>query len=392
MIAQLAALDFASMFERMEAPSKTPKAPAPLPVDRWGAERIVRFVLSGQTTWRAALQYEVSESVVDRLMTEYHETGRYRTPQQGKGKTDDKRWIYAGPRAAQNLHALEMAFYEDTEHTHISEVRDRHLRQDGCEPGYSTVGKALRDPSLLDISNKRLTGYAKERDAEQCDLWEQRMRAEYTADQIICIDETYVTRASHAACLPTRPPSCTRFSLTHDPFPRSLARSHNDNKTSNRRYGRAQRGHRARGVVMFHKGLRYSALGVFTLDGMVDCHITLKGYTLKKWRAAFKKHVLPHLGEYPGPRSVLVMDNCPNLHTQHEITLMVQNVGARIEFLEPYDPHHMPIEIAFRTAKDCLRRGHYKGYPRRERLRGVLLSVDRDAARNAFLECNYVLP
>lgn len=185
----------------MEEPTKTPKKRAPLPVDAWGAERIVRFVLSGQAPWRAAQKYEVSEAVVNRLVTAYRETGRYRTPQQGKGRTDDERWIYAGPRAAQNLLALEKAFYEDPEHTHISEVRDRHLRQEGCEPGYSTVGKALRDPSLLDITNKRLTGYAKERDAKQCELWEQRMRDTYTADQMICIDETYATRASRA-CLP----------------------------------------------------------------------------------------------------------------------------------------------------------------------------------------------
>lgn len=153
--------------------------------------------------------------------------------------------------------------------------------------------------------------------------------------------------------------------------------------------GRARRGCRARGVVMFTRGVRYSALGVLTTCGMVDCHITRGAYKAKSFRCAFKKVVMPHLGE----GKVLVMDNCPGLHCQRAIIDMVHSVGAIVEFLEPYDPHHMPIELAFRAAKDTLRKeakAPGRG-DRRERLRSALMRVDDRVARSAFRECGYDL-
>ena len=43
-----------------------------------------------------------------------------------------------------------------------------------CEPAYGTVARVLRD--LLDITGKRLTGTAYERDANKCDLRTALMR------------------------------------------------------------------------------------------------------------------------------------------------------------------------------------------------------------------------
>lgn len=145
---------------------------------------------------------------------------------------------------------------------------------------------------------------------------------------------------------------------------------------------------------MFHKGPRFSALGVCAIDGMLDCHITEDGYDSLKFRVAFRKKVVPYLRPYPERHSVLVMDNCPNLHTQRCVVDMVHEVGARAEFLEPYDPHHMPIEIAFRAAKDTLRREkeELKHMSRRERLRHVLMRVGPEAMRNAFHESGYTVP
>ena len=67
----------------------------------------------------------------------------------------------------------------------------------------------------------------------------------------------------------------------------------------------------------------------------------------------------------------------PQAYTQLSILDMVHDVGVRVEFLEPYDPHHMPIEVAFRCAKMFLRleRKELARMPRRERLRHVLMRV-----------------
>jgi len=173
----------------------------------------------------------------------------------------------------------------------------------------------------------------------------------------------------------------------------SSHRSHCDDKVQNRRFGRSRRGTRAKGVVMFHKGPRFSALGIFSIQGMLDCHVTEGGYDADKFRQAFRKCVVPQLRPYPEPCSVLVLDNCPNLHTQLSIINMVHDADARIEFLEPYDPHHMPIEIAFRAAKGTLREDKsLKVLPRRERLRTAVMGVSAAAARNAFRECGYPVP
>ena len=169
------------------------------------------------------------------------------------------------------------------------------------------------------------------------------------------------------------------------------SRSHANNKTANRRYGRAKRGQRARGTVFFHRGTAFSALGVFSLLGMLDQHIIEGGYDADQFLFAFKTVVLPNLNPYPQDHSVVVMDNCPGLHNQLEMVRLIRQAGARIEWLEPYDPEHNPIEFAFRTAKGTLRsqREALAVFPRRERLRIALARVGPEAARSHFRECGY---
>ena len=49
-----------------------------------------------------------------------------------------------------------------------------------------------------------------------------------------------------------------------------------------------------------------------------------------------KRVVLPHMNAYPGVNSVLLLDNC-TIHNADEITHAVHAIGARIEYLEPYE-------------------------------------------------------
>ena len=57
-----------------------------------------------------------------------------------------------------------------------------------------------------------------------------------------------------------------------------------------------------------------------------------------------------HMNAYPGPRSVLLVDNC-RIHDVDELMREARKIGARVIFLEPYDPQHMPIEVGFRAMK-----------------------------------------
>tara|TARA_B110001450_G_scaffold212259_1_gene204159 strand:+ start:880 stop:1302 length:423 start_codon:yes stop_codon:yes gene_type:complete len=140
--------------------------------------------------------------------------------------------------------------------------------------------------------------------------------------------------------------------------------------------------------------VRFSALGVFSLLGMIDCHVVEGGYDADQFMVAFKKSVMPHLNPYPQDHSVLVLDNCPGLHNQLEMVHLVLSAGARIEWLEPYDPEHNPIEIGFRSAKNYMRSGReaLEHFPRRERVRYCVMRVGAEAARSHFRDSGYLVP
>ena len=87
-----------------------------------------------------------------------------------------------------NVRLLEQAFDAGSAEDLVSEIRDRHLHQVAGEPAYSTVSGALREHH--DITGKRLTGRAYERDGPRCELWINRMNEQYTPEQLVLIDET----------------------------------------------------------------------------------------------------------------------------------------------------------------------------------------------------------
>ena len=66
--------------------------------------------------------------------------------------------------------------------------------------------------------------------------------------------------------------------------------------------------------------------------------------------------LLPHLMPYNGvnPNSVVIMDNC-SIHHVHDVTRLINSVGALVLFLPPYSPDLMPIELCFSKVKYFLR-------------------------------------
>eukprot|EP00966_Prymnesium_polylepis_P141702 3272201-Prymnesium_polylepis.1 len=103
-----------------------------------------------------------------------------------------------------------------------------------------------------------------------------------------------------------------------------------------RTYGSSKRGTVAKtNRYFFHKGIRYSVLGPFVLnDGFLDMAVVEGGVDSLN---ALHQVVLPHMNPFPGPRSILLMDNCI-IHRQYEVLQAVHAIGAMVLFLEPYDP------------------------------------------------------
>jgi transposase len=63
---------------------------------------------------------------------------------------------------------------------------------------------------------------------------------------------------------------------------------------------------------------------------------------------------VPKLSPYPGSNSVVVMDNCA-IHNKQQLTDLLDEQHAALEFLPPYSPDLNPIEQMFKTVKQWLR-------------------------------------
>ena len=128
-------------------------------------------------------------------------------------------------------------------------------------------------------------------------------------------------------------------------------------------------------------GRKYSGLGIFSESGFEGMHVVDGAFDKESFLDAIDRSVvrsprppgraapaldhtplahncapdpwqLKHMTPWPGPRSVLLIDNC-RIHSVKELSSRVEAIGAKVIFLEPYDPQHMPIEVGFRALKRC---------------------------------------
>lgn len=58
---------------------------------------------------------------------------------------------------------------------------------------------------------------------------------------------------------------------------------------------------------------------------------------------------------FPQKNSVLVMDNA-RIHQNENLISIIEEFGGKVLFLPPYSPDFNPIELAFSTIKNWLRR------------------------------------
>ena len=63
------------------------------------------------------------------------------------------------------------------------------------------------------------------------------------------------------------------------------------------------------------------------------------------------------MNSYPGPNSVIILDNA-KIHHNEDLIDYLQAFGIRVEFLPPYSPDLNPIELAFSVLKNYLKKNH----------------------------------
>jgi transposase len=157
--------------------------------------------------------------------------------------------------------------------------------------------------------------------------------------------------------------------------------SKNDHDTA-RRYGLAMRGQRAEFVDNFVRGDRYSLVAAITTQGYIATRVIPGSYDSVEFFDFVAEQVvsqyylqsecfivqcslqLPQMNEYPGHRSILILDNCRIHHNAALVDLVNAAgefmkythlsycvtrclLGCLILYLPPYSPDLNPIEESF---------------------------------------------
>jgi transposase len=128
-----------------------------------------------------------------------------------------------------------------------------------------------------------------------------------------------------------------------------------DKRDGARRTGWAPKGYTPRVESLLKRGARCHILPAITIDGLLAVTV-YKGHTTKEFFLQWLlDEVLPKMNPYPGPRSILVMDNA-SWHHDGRILAAIRQRGVQEKYLPPYSPDFNPIEAYFGDLKRYLRR------------------------------------
>lgn len=116
---------------------------------------------------------------------------------------------------------------------------------------------------------------AAQRSPELRALWFRKL-ANWTADQLIFIDESAANE-----------------------------------RTSDRKYGWAPIGITPHEIRSFQRSERWSILPAYTMHGFMTWDIKHGSFTAELFEEFIENKVLPRCNPFPGPRSVIIMDNAP---------------------------------------------------------------------------------
>lgn len=159
------------------------------------------------------------------------------------------------------------------------------------------------------------------------------------------------------------------------------------NTTLHRRYGRAQRGRRAEGVVPRNWKESTTVVGALCATG-VQAVMTLEGALD---RLAFEVFIEQVLVPTLQPGQVVIMDNL-SAHKSPRARQLVEAAGCRWVFLPSYSPDFNPIEQLWSKFKSDLRREAARTQPALDQLVWPLLStVTPQHALNWFSHCGYMM-
>jgi transposase len=224
-------------------------------------------------------------------------------------------------------------------------------------PSNSAVRNALK---RLNITRKRTTNIHPRQDPELRDAFIAQ-QFEYSAEQVVAVDESAANE-----------------------------------RTADRKFGWSLRGTPCRVRQSGRGASRWSILPAIGVNGYLHVEVYKGSFNALRFRR-FLQRLLPQMNAYPGPRSVLLMDNCSTHRAVFNEPLLKAQVlaaGIRWLFLPPYSPDFNPIEQSFHELKNYLRRERELGYVFGDDFEGFLRYAaanicPREHARGYFRDCGW---
>lgn len=213
----------------------------------------------------------------------------------------------------------------------------------------------LRD---LGLTYKRLRRVAAERDDGFRADWLHNMTTNYTAEQLVFLDE-----------------------------------SSKDDRTILPRYGWSLSGQTPFDSVRLNRGIRYSVLPALTIDGYMAVRVVEGSIDGAEFYDFVLNDVLPSMNPFPGPNSVIVLDNC-STHKSDALREAVEASGCLLIFLPPYSPDFNPIEESFSCLKKWFRR-HWRDlrhsqFPEQDLREACFRAINAENARGWYMHIGYL--
>jgi transposase len=136
-----------------------------------------------------------------------------------------------------------------------------------------------------------------------------------------------------------------------------------DESASNERTGDRSQGWSPIGVECgisrpLKRSERWSVLPALTVDGYIEWVIFQGSITADLYLEFVVERVLPHCTPYPGPRSVIIMDNA-SIHKDPRLQQACNKAGVLLKFFPPYSPDYNPIEATFKDLKAWLKKNYF---------------------------------
>ena len=101
-----------------------------------------------------------------------------------------------------------------------------------------------------------------------------------------------------------------------------------DRCSSLRKFGYSLVGKCAPSTSLLVRGVRYSAIGILTVEGIQDSYITYQNIDAEKFEDFVDKCLVPRLTPFNGihPNSVVILDNASIHHVDHIVHLYIMSI------------------------------------------------------------------